>query len=161
MKFHITLFLIFSVLTGMSQEQWTQPNPNDSTVTDSNLVKQDTIRSLQMALPGKVTIYKDPRIDQVNQLERGNVRLTKTGYRVQILLSQNKEEVNSLKAKLIKKHDEHNVYVNWQQPNFSLKIGDFYTRQQAVEFKYEVSKEFPAAIVVKDNIELPKLITNQ
>jgi len=158
MKIAFFLILIMPFCATKAQEQWTLQSTHDSLAEiAADTVQYDTIRSIEFTNAGKVTIHKDPRIDQVTLLERGNVTLTKSGYRVQVLLSQKKDEVNQLRAKLIKQNREHNVYIIWQQPNFSLKIGDFYTRQQALEFKYEISEQYPAAIVVRDNIQLPKL----
>ena len=89
--------------------------------------------------------------------KKGNRNLSKPGYRVQILLSHKKNEVNTKRAEFLRHYDDCSAHIIWQQPNFSLKVGDFYTRQQAVEFKYEIVEHFPSAIVVKDNIILPKL----
>jgi hypothetical protein len=158
MKIAFFLILILQFCTVPAQEQWTlQPTPDSLAEKAVDTVECDTIRNIEFTNEGTVTIHKDPRIDQVTLLERGSVNITKSGYRVQVLLSQKKDEVNALRATLIKQNSEHNVYIIWQQPNFSLKIGDFYTRQQAMEYKYEISKQYPSAIVVKDDIQLPKL----
>jgi hypothetical protein len=158
MKIAFFLILIIPFCATKAQEQWTLQSTHDSLAEiAADTAQYDTIRSIEFTNEGKVTIHKDPRIDQVTLLERGNVTLIKSGYRVQVMLSQKKDEVNQLRAKFIKQNRGHNVYIVWQQPNFSLKIGDFYTRQQAMEFKYEISEQHPAAIVVKDNIQLPKL----
>ncbi len=149
------------VLTAQAQEPWTlyQPSDQDSTVM-TDTVKLDTIRAIDFNKRGQVTIYKDSRIDAAAQLDKGPVKMQRPGYRVQIRLSQDREEINLLRAKFLKIYDTHTAHVQYDQPNFTLRVGDFYTRQQALEFKYEIAEHFPSAIVIEDSIELPKLDDN-
>ena len=158
MKTTIVLLAVMFALESFAQEAWTLYRPVDSTTeATTDTIKIDTIYALDFSNTGVVNVYKDSRIDSITSLKKGNINLSKPGYRVQILLSHKKNEVNTKRAEFLRYYDEHNAHIIWQQPNFSLKVGDFYTRQQAVEFKYEIVKHFPAAIAVKDNIILPKL----
>jgi len=158
----IILFIaIITSVSAIAQEDWTRYQPTDSTAIAADTVQYDTVRKIHFNKNGAVTINKDARIDHLTDLKRGNIKISKTGYRVQIRLSQQKDEINLLRARFIKTYDNYSAHVDYNQPNFVLKVGDFYTRQQALEFKYEIAEQFPAAIVVKDNIELPKLESDQ
>lgn len=156
------LFLLMCVLSlgtmGYSQDNWRLFRSSEKTAKDTVADEPtDTIRSLEFDKDGKVAIFKDVRINKVTELTRGQLNITKPGFRVQLKLGQTKEEVNSLRAAFLRIYSDHKAHIEYRQPNFILKVGDFYTRQQALEFKYKVIEQFPDAIVIKDNIELPKL----
>ncbi|MDG2331123.1 MAG: hypothetical protein P8M05_05985 [Flavobacteriales bacterium] len=158
MKITIVLLAAIITLESFAQEAWTLYRPTDSTMeVSADTIKFDTIYTLDFSKSGVVNVFKDTRIDTITALKKGNRNLSKPGYRVQILLSHKKNEVNTKRAEFLRHYDDCSAHIIWQQPNFSLKVGDFYTRQQAVEFKYEIVEHFPSAIVVKDNIILPKL----
>lgn len=157
MRIFLLHIFCLGMLSAFAQESWTLYQPAGGDSVNGDTVLLDTIRNIEFNGNGQVTINKDPRLDNVTDLKRGNVNLTKPGYRVQIRLCQQKDEVNLLRAKFIQLYDNHNAHVQYNQPNFVLKVGDFYTRQQALEFKYDIAEHFPEAIVVRDNIELPKL----
>ncbi|MFT7613514.1 MAG: hypothetical protein ACI9J3_002489 [Parvicellaceae bacterium] len=153
----ILFIVIIASVSAIGQEEWTGYQPTDSIVVAGDSIQYDTVRQIDFNKNGTVTINKDARIDHLTDLKRGNKTIMKTGFRVQIRLSQQKDEINVLRARFISSYENHRAHVDYNQPNFVLKVGDFYTRQQALEFKYEIAEIFPAAIVVKDNIELPKL----
>ena len=158
MKSTIVLLAVLFAVQSLAQEAWTFYHPIDSAASlDTTAFKSDTIYALDFSKKGVINVYKDLRIDTITALKKGNINLSKPGYRVQILLSHKKNEVNAKRAEFLRYYDDCSAHIIWQQPNFTLKVGDFYTRQQAVEFKYEIAKKFPSAIVVKDNIALPKL----
>lgn len=156
-----TALLMVSTAFHAQDENWRLFKSSDPVAADSvKAEKHDTITSLSSS-QGAVKIIKDARIDKVTDLERGAVSIKKPGYRVQLKLSQTKEEVNTLRAQFLRIHKDHKSHIEYRQPNFILKVGDFYTRQQATEFKYELLAAFPDATVIKDDIELPKLPEKQ
>lgn len=83
------------------------------------------------------------------------------GYRVQVYLSQSKDEVLKIKAEFIKNFEDVEVYVDRKAPNYILKVGDFYNRFDANACKKKISSLYPNAIVVGDDIQLPKIVLEE
>ena len=79
------------------------------------------------------------------------------GYRLQIFYDQEKSSVNQKKADYLARYKEQPAYINYKAPNFRLRVGDFRTRLQAESFMNEIKVDWPDAIVVEDDIELPRL----
>jgi hypothetical protein len=83
------------------------------------------------------------------------------GYRLQVFLSQDKDQVMKIKAEFIKNFDDVEVYVDRKAPNYVLKVGDFYNRFDANAYKMKISSLYPNAIVVGDDIQLPKIVIEE
>ncbi|MFN0049166.1 MAG: hypothetical protein ACKVOU_08600 [Cytophagales bacterium] len=91
-------------------------------------------------------------ITQANKLIKYAV-----GYRILVYSGINKEEANKAKVALyhlLPNEDNYNVY---RQPNYRVLLGNYADRLQAYRtLKLEVSKLFPNAIVIQDNILIKK-----
>jgi len=49
------------------------------------------------------------------------------------------------------------TYLDYQAPNFKVRVGDFKKRMDAEELLLEIRKAFPAAYIVPDEVELDRL----
>jgi hypothetical protein len=76
------------------------------------------------------------------------------GYRIQISYTPNREEAYQAKARLYKEFENVPSYVDYEQPNYKLRIGDFKTKLEATAFLQEVIKIYPSAFIVKDRIKI-------
>lgn len=76
------------------------------------------------------------------------------GFRVQIMSSQQKLDVLKVKSDFYKKFPEIRTYLDWVEPNFVLRAGDFHHRLEAEKAMLEISGEFPSAFVVVDKLKL-------
>ncbi len=159
----IILLLAFVLLGLGTSAQDTEPDwrlyHKPTTANNGDSTSYDTITSVDFNKTGVVTYKKDPRIASVNEKLKDNLTIELPGYRVQLKLSQDRTSVNLDRARFLKLETDHKAHVDYNAPNFLLKVGDFSTRQQAVELKYELQEIFPGAIVVSDGIELPNLPT--
>lgn len=79
------------------------------------------------------------------------------GYRVKIHFGVDKEKARSVKAVFLKKYGEVPAYERYQQPNFTIMVGDFRTRVEAYEFFKKIKADFPNAFIIKDRIRPVKL----
>ena len=52
------------------------------------------------------------------------------GYRVQIVISQNEEELKNLQNEIEKSIDEK-IYIIFELPNYKLRVGNFLNRKEA------------------------------
>ena len=123
----------------------------------------DTIQfvNIKNGAQGQSTINK-PQDTETISSELKQVAEPKTkGYRLQVFLSQDKEQVMKMKAEFIKNFDDVEVYVDRKAPNYRLKVGDFYNRFDANAYKLKIAKLYPNCIVVADDVALPKVIIQE
>jgi hypothetical protein len=101
---------------------------------------------------GNAMIFKDPRIDYLQKVysAKSNLKIVpKKVYRVQIIISKSRSEVNDAKAKFASKYPEMPVYLSFEPPTFKLRVGTFIARQDAQSFLNEVRKIFPSSFIVE------------
>ncbi len=160
-------FLSFVLFTcGFSQEKDLKLY-SPSTGDDSLIVfKKDTVVQTSFNLnysnkDGVVNISGDSRLNSLTEYQgtpqNGQNVVKMAGYRLQIFYDQEKNSVNQKKADYLARYNEKPAYINYKAPNFRLRVGDFRTRLQAESFMNEIKVDWPDAIVVEDDIELPRL----
>lgn len=125
------LFLMFAA-TASAQD-------STATITNKNLsVKQDA----------EVT-------ELLNEYKAYNAkRDTRDGYRIQITYTDIREDVYKSKGSMYKQFPELASYVEYEQPYFKLRIGDFRTRLEAANYLQQVIVLYPGAFIVKDKIKI-------
>lgn len=98
------------------------------------------------ATEGKITVYKDPRLDELVKKEAGfNDMLAKSaragnGYRLLILSSNDRNLVMKVRAQLLQRYPEQKVYMSFQPPYIKLKFGNFLEKPEAESYKKEIMK---------------------
>ncbi len=107
---------------------------------------------------GKVVIVQDEKVKQLvsNHIEI-NAKAPIKGYRIKIHFGTDKNKAKEIKAQFLSKFPDVPAYEKYDQPNFNIRVGDFRTKLEAYKFLKQVQVEFPAAFLVQDQIELPKL----
>ncbi len=157
-KILLITFSLVIALASFSQEtdvEWKLfPSKSDS------LMKLDTVKTMdRAALPGKVSINKDERIDRVSKELAGGAtqRPIIKGYRIQIISSSTKATVDSERGRFMSQNTGESSYTDYKAPNFKLLVGNFRTKLDAQRFQQQISDVFPNTIIIADEIELPKL----
>jgi len=107
---------------------------------------------------GKVEFVQDNKISQLldNHIEI-NSKAPIKGYRVKIHFGTDKNKAKEIKGNFIAKYPDVPAYEKYDQPNFNIRVGDFRTKLEAYKFLKEVQADFPAAFLVQDEIEFPRL----
>lgn len=159
---HIQILIAFLLAT------YTLGAQIDSVKYDWGVFKSDTLNSdtIQKQLifinvnggkPGDVKISSPVEVktitDEMKEIEEPEFK----GYRVQIMLSQNKNDVLKAQSEFIKYNKEVNVYIDRKAPNYRLRAGNFYNKFDAFAFLKSIEEEYPNALVVSDMITFPKL----
>lgn len=112
--------------------------------------------------PGQLIINKDPRLDilsakQAEINKRANYYSTtiKSGYRIQVINTQNRDEANNIKAEMLRRFPEEKAYLMYQSPMFKVRIGNFVTQKDAQALRKLISNLYPdrGIYVVRDMIE--------
>ena len=75
------------------------------------------------------------------------------GYRVQIVISQNEQELQDVKIEIEKLIDEQ-TYIIFELPNYKLRVGNFLNRKEAENFQKKIVRlGYRTAWVVPTMIE--------
>jgi hypothetical protein len=141
----------------------TQGNTKDSvaTVKPTNSAAVVNTFNFATAAAGTVNVKKDPRIDALTTFlgtpQNGKSTVTVKGFRVQIFTDRDKNKVNQRRADYLAFYAEQPAYIDFLAPNFRLRVGNFRTKLDASYFQNKIKPHFPDAVIVMDDVELPKL----
>ena len=101
-----------------------------------------------------ITINRDTLVDiLVQQHIKYNLSQDyKSGYRIQLMASPNRTKVGNEKARFSRLFPDTKTYIDYQQPYFKLRVGNFKDQYQAYKFLEEIKASFRGAFPVQDKI---------
>lgn len=129
---------------------------------DTTLAGRDIFMMMPVSagddVPG-VSINQSSEVaDAVRKHIRSNKDRVLKGYRVRIFFD-NRQTARAESEKILndfrRKYPEIAAYRVYANPYFKVTVGDFRTRSEAMEMLSRIKHNFPAAFVVKENIEYP------
>lgn len=105
---------------------------------------------------GSITVYQQSIITPLLSNYRVYNELNRAvqGYRVQIIASAVRKAVLDSKVAFSDIYPGVKTYIIYQQPYFKLRVGDFETRIEAIQFMNKISDIFPGAFIVQDDIKI-------
>jgi len=104
---------------------------------------------------GTVEIIQDFKIKElVDKYTELNSKSTVKGYRVKIHFGNDKAKAYEIKEKFQEKFQDIPAYVRYDQPYFSVRVGNYRTKLEAYKFLKQIQSEYPTAFLVQDQIEL-------
>lgn len=120
--------------------------------------------SARLQLPDSafvITVKKDHRLDVLNRKQalinkRGTLKphmVREYGYRLQLISTQKRDLALALKADMLNRFPSERVYLIYQSPQFRIRLGNFKTRQEAMEFKELYLSHLSEVFLVRDVIE--------
>ncbi len=132
MKFILPVFFVFITFSGLAQ---------DTT---------------------SIVVHKDPRLDmlvkkqaEINEVTARENRRTGKGYRLMVINTNNRDEAISAKTTVYQYFPELKPYLLYQSPYFKLKVGNFQTRDEAVDYQKKLNMFFPKGVfIIPDIIEI-------
>ncbi|CAG5086356.1 hypothetical protein [Parvicella tangerina] len=105
---------------------------------------------------GAVTVHQDTRIDAIGSQLKSEPYFY--GYTLQLEVSQQKSNIKEARYKILKIKPDIELDDPYEAPNIYLYAGRFYDRVSAYQFKNEIAKYFPNAIVVgPKKMDLPRI----
>lgn len=132
------------------------------TSMDSSLIGKSVFNILALKSgegEAEVKIYQSQYIiNAMNNHLHSNKSRVLPGFRVRIFFDnkQNaRSESEAAMNRFISRGLGAAVYRNFQNPFFKVTVGDFRTKSEAVEMLNRIKSDFPAAFVVKENINYP------
>ncbi len=104
-----------------------------------NLKANDTTKTATVA----PIIRKDIRVDLLNEIMTNANKKTffkpqikrEQGFRLQVISTNDRTEAYRVKGDLLEKFPSEKVYFMFQSPFFKVKIGNFKTKEEALEFR--------------------------
>ena len=87
-----------------------------------------------------------------------------SGYRIQIYKGSGNnalEKGQILMNKFREDYKNKAVYISFSEPYYRVRVGDYRTRLDALNFFRKIKSKYPSAFVIKENIELVDLPTYQ
>jgi len=107
-------------------------------------------------------IYNNLQIEELLNLhlKYNEAFPTIEGYRIQLLMRAGNtalDEINGIKEEFEQEHQHISTYVTFREPYYRLRIGDFRSRLEAMEYLNKIKKSYPQAWVIKDKIAFPEL----
>ena len=106
------------------------------------------------------SIIQDKRVNElvlkhvlINEGRKEKIK----GFRVQIHFGTEKAKAQEVKTKFTTAYHNIPAYLDYQQPYFKIRAGDFRTKLEAYKLLQEIAADFPGAFIVGDDIELPKV----
>ena len=168
MKNFIVFIFIFFITVSLSAQKdsvkynWGVYGDNVSSVAVSDsVVKLETkvlkLESINNGKPGEINIASPVEIKTISEEINSIDKPTFKGYRVQVVLSQDKNEVLRAQSKFLRYNKEVDVYIDRKAPNYRLRVGDFHNKFDAFAFQKKIDNEYPNSLVVSDQIKLPRL----
>lgn len=116
---------------------------------------------------GRLEIIKDPRLDSLIARRgsmgkagagaRGGSSISAYGYRVQFFSGSSRKEAFGAQSKFQQLHPEIRTYINYREPNFKVKAGDFRTRLEAAKLMESLRGKFISMFILSERINPPKL----
>ena len=140
-KIFFVLFSFFTAFQAMAQ-----------TVT---VIAKDT------ANLGKVTVYKDNRLDALvkKEIESNEIYSlgpkSAKGYRLMLLNTSDRPLAMNVRAKLLQRYPEQKVYMSFQPPYIKIKFGNFLEPGEAEKYRKEIIK---TKLVANNIYVLPEII---
>jgi hypothetical protein len=91
----------------------------------------------------------------LDSIDRLNIlRKFVEGFTIQIYSGQNREEANNTKKKMSEELSDMKADLQYQQPKFRVKTGNYFTRLEAQKDLGRIRKVFPNAILVPERIPI-------
>ena len=101
------------------------------------------------------TVYEDTLITELQKryTDYNTKKEYIDGYRIQITYTNVRDEVYQGKAAMYKQFPELTSYVEYEQPYYKLRLGDFKDRLEATYYLQQVITLYPGSFIVKDKIK--------
>jgi SPOR domain len=104
------------------------------------------------------SVIKDNRLDKLNETYTKSYKLK--GYRVQIYSGNKRQPANQARSTFSRLYRKKKAHMDYEQPYYKVRVGDFRTKIEALNFKNDLIKHFPNCFIVNDEIDIEELITN-
>ncbi len=132
-----------------------------STVRPEYVMPEDTIRNenttssttAPLVIPSNDVTYQVNNVLDETDSFRKNVNAI-DGFTIQVYSGTDSENARKIRGKLISMLPDEKPELFYDEPNFKVKVGSFFTRIEAQKSFSIVREEFPAAIIIPERIPI-------
>lgn len=112
---------------------------------------QDTT---SLAKNPNLTVHQDSSLTRLasDYKSYNHLKDVTDGFRIQVTYTDIRSEAYNSKGQMYKEFPELKSYVEYDQPYYKLRLGDFKTRLEATYYLQQVIILYPGAFIVKDKI---------
>jgi len=137
---------------GKYSEDLSSLRPKEELVHNNASTPDNIKRDPKAYVEAKFTVNKqlDAVLDSIDQMNL-NARFVE-GFTIQVYSGKNREEALNVKKQLTLSAPNLTTEVQYEQPNFKVKSGKYFTRLEAQKDFEQIKKSFPTAIVVPGQI---------
>lgn len=141
-----------SAQDGKYSEDLSGLRPKAETLPDNTTTPDHVKRDPKASVEAKFTVNKqlDAVLDSIDQINL-SARFVE-GFTIQVYSGKNREEALNVKKQLTQSAPNLTTEVQYEQPNFKVKSGKYFTRLEAQKDFEQIKKYFPTAIVVPGQI---------
>ena len=143
--------LIISILQGYPQE------------ADIPVNQVEIYRSLYSRKPGEgeVILIQDEKLGRIlySQIQLNKQQKDIPHYWIRIFSNSghgSREKAYEVKASFLKKFEGINNDVIYDDPNYKVYVGGYYSKSEALQLLYQLKPDFPGAFIIYDKIEFPE-----
>jgi hypothetical protein len=131
-----------------------RPNVEEQAPNNGSTTPDKIKRDPKAYVEAQVTVNK--RLNAVlDSIDRLNLnRKFIEGYTIQVYSGTNKDDALNVKKQMTQTAPGLTAEVQYEQPNFKVRSGRYYTRLEAQKDFDQIKKYFPAAIVVPGQISI-------
>ena len=108
---------------------------------------------------GSVHIYDDPAINEIlyakKDLAPDDWQLS--GFRIQLYMGADRKQALAIKAEMLTMYPGTPIYMDYEQPYFKIRIGDFRNRFEAIKLFHDLQAKFKNISIVPDKIKYPAI----
>jgi len=79
-------------------------------------------------------------------------RVKKKGFRVQIYAGNNRNEAYAVQSRFRNQYTDIDSYINYDEPNYRVKVGDFTSRSEANSFMRILRSQYSNVFVFQEDI---------
>lgn len=79
-------------------------------------------------------------------------RVSKKGFRVQIYAGNNRNEAYAVQNRFRNQYSDIDSYINYDEPNYRVKVGDFTSRTEANNFMQVLRSQYSNVFVFQEDI---------
>jgi hypothetical protein len=108
---------------------------------------------------GMVTVKADKNFEiLLAQYKKQNeIKASIPGYRIHVMSSTSRSEINNLKAKLYTSFPDIKPYISYQAPNFKLRAGNYFYKIDAYRDLQRLLPHFPGSFIVNEELKISEL----
>lgn len=80
------------------------------------------------------------------------------GFRIQVYVGTQRQEVDAMKALIAQNFPELNPYLSYNQPTYRLKVGDFMRRVDAERYYASIKQQVRSALLQGDKVDVRRAL---